>query len=87
MSSEKKCSKDESLQKLHSHIPSASTNEELIQLQVIGTSVFDAEKAYAQDLVTEAKLQSDFKLMWHKQDKEKEQAQEVTFENTECATE
>ena len=47
-------SKDDCLKKLKDHIPTSSTNNELIKLSVVGTSVFDSEKAHAIKLIKQA---------------------------------
>ena len=49
-------SRDECLRKLYSHLPSSSCNEDLMQLQVTGTSVYESEKAHALDLLNKAKF-------------------------------
>lgn len=40
-----------SLAKLQEHVPSLATNEDLMSLQVVGTSVFESEKEHALGLI------------------------------------
>ena len=43
--------KDKCLTKVQDHLPTSSTNENLVKLSVVGTNVFESEKAHALQLI------------------------------------
>ena len=47
-------SQADTLRKLQDHLPTSSCNEDLLQLQVVGTNVFESEKACALRLIERA---------------------------------
>ena len=44
-------SREDTLQKLYEHLPTSSTNDDLERLQVVGTSVYESEKAHVKSLM------------------------------------
>ena len=52
-------SKDGCLKKLQDHFPTSSTNDDLIRLSVVGTNVFESERAHAIKLVKQSKGSED----------------------------
>ena len=48
--------KEKCLIKVQDHLPTSSTNENLIKLSVVGTNVFESEKAYALQLIQQNEI-------------------------------
>lgn len=46
--------RSECLKKVQSHLPTSSTNEDLVKLQIVGSSVFDSEKSHVMKLIAQA---------------------------------
>lgn len=69
-------SREQYMKQLHQHLATASTNEDLAQLQVVGTNVYQSEKGAAEHLIQQARQDeqsgrpSMVRLLWNKTQEE-----------------